>query len=93
LWPKLGESIAASAVVPAGQAKRAREFFATEQIPAISRQCKGIVAWQYRCADDIGAPRRDGSMRLLMKSFTTKTIAIETTIALTIAPLFSEPAR
>jgi hypothetical protein len=55
LWPKLGESTAATAVVPAGFAKRAREFFATAQIPAISRQCKGIVGWQYRCGDDIGA--------------------------------------
>jgi hypothetical protein len=91
LWPKLGESTAATAVVPAGFAKRAREFFATAQIPAISRQCKGIVAWQYRCGDDIGA--RNESMRLLTKSFTTKTIAIETTMALTIAPSFSEPAR
>jgi len=93
LWPKLGAGAGAREGVPAGVAKRAREVFAAAEIGAISRHCKGIVAWQYRCAGDIGAPRRDGSMRLLMKSLTTKTIAIEPTMALTIAPSFLEPAR
>jgi hypothetical protein len=79
--------------MPADFAEGARAFSAAARIGTISRQCKGIVAWQYRCAGDIGAPRRDGSMRLLTKSFTTKTIAIEPTMALTIAAAFLEPAR
>jgi len=93
LWPKQGESAAPGVGVPRRLAERAWEFSAAHAIGAISRQCKGIVARQYRCAGDVGAPRRDGSMRLLTKSFTTKTIAIEPTMALTIATAFLEPAQ